>query len=136
MKTFKVLNIKSVFGMVIAFLSQQAYAQHKVEKPMTDQQKSKDTVEMTADGLKVTQTGSANHVEINQSAGRTSVAGNTRTTIIDQNGNRIVYHSDNADSTSHVKVRQSGSGNNVVIRQSGGGNSVKVSQSPEKKKEE
>lgn len=136
MKTFKVLNIKSVLGMVIAFLSQQAYGQHKIEKPMTEHQKAKDTVEMTADGLKIRQTGRENRVEVNQSAGRTSVSTQTTTTIIEQNGNRIVYHSDNADSTGDAQVQQSRSGNSVVIRQSGGGNSVKVRQSAERKKEE
>ena len=135
MKMDKALHITCVFGIVIAFLSPQAFSQHKVEKPMTDQQKSQDTIKVTAEGLKVTQSGSGNHVEVNQSAEGTFVITNRKTTIIEQNGNRVIYSGD-ADSTNHTQVHQSGSGNRAVVRQSGGGNSVRVRQVPEKKKED
>jgi hypothetical protein len=135
MKNGKVFNVKCMVGIVIAFLSQQAYGQHQVEKPMTEQQKSTDTVEVTAEGLKVIQSGNENRVEVTQSAGKSSVKTGTTTTVVERKGNRVVYTSD-ADSSNHTRVQQSGSGNSVVVRQNGGGNTVRVRQSPGTKKED
>jgi hypothetical protein len=136
MKIANVLNIRNVLGIVIALVSQHAFGQHKTERPMASQQVSKDTVELTTDGLKVTQSGKNNQIEVSQSGGSTSVSSHGKTTIIDQNRNRIVHHATDADSSHTAKITQSGSGNNVVIRQSGGVNRVQVRQSSEKKKDE